>query len=131
MTHRINLLSFMENQDIINWGISFNELSRICHWSEEQRIEILSQIIDVNIQHRIYASANSDEVINKLLKPKYNYMSAYKYQTKLYSLRQEDFITIRAYLYHIERNVKKLAICLNWSENIKVEKTQEIFYCGL
>ncbi|KAG0423266.1 hypothetical protein DMUE_6161, partial [Dictyocoela muelleri] len=24
-----------------------------------------------------------------------------------------------------------LAICLNWSENIKVEKTQEIFYCGL
>ncbi|KAG0419576.1 hypothetical protein EQH57_0472 [Dictyocoela roeselum] len=27
MTHWINLLSSIENQDIINWGISFNELS--------------------------------------------------------------------------------------------------------
>ncbi|KAG0420045.1 hypothetical protein EQH57_0314 [Dictyocoela roeselum] len=58
-------------------------------------------------------------------------MTAYKYQAKLYALWQEDFITIRAYLNQIERNVNKLAICLNWSENIKVEKTQEIFYCGL
>ncbi|KAG0435102.1 hypothetical protein DMUE_4883 [Dictyocoela muelleri] len=103
MSHRINLLSSMENQDIINLGISFNKLSRICHWYEEQRMEILSQIIDVNIQHRIGASANSEEVINKLLKLKYNHMSAYKYQTKLYSLRQEDFITIRTYLYHIKK----------------------------
>ncbi|KAG0440162.1 hypothetical protein DMUE_1944 [Dictyocoela muelleri] len=37
MIHRINLLCSIENQDLIRWRIAFQELSRICKWSEKQR----------------------------------------------------------------------------------------------
>ncbi|KAG0428811.1 hypothetical protein DMUE_5797 [Dictyocoela muelleri] len=129
MTHRINILSSIENQDIINWEIAFQELSRICKWSEEQRLEILTQIIDVNIQYRLGTSATSEEVLTKPLKLKYNKMSAYKYQNILSTLEQKDLFTISAYVREIEVNVNKLAICFGWSDNIKVEKIQENFYC--
>ncbi|KAG0440689.1 hypothetical protein DMUE_1550 [Dictyocoela muelleri] len=131
MTHRINILSSIENHDIINWEIAFLELSRICKWSEEQRLEILTQIIDVNIQYRLRTSATSEEVLTKLLKLKYNKMSVYKYQNIPSTLEQKYFFTISAYVREIEVNVFKLAICFGWSYNINLEKIQEIFYCGL
>ncbi|KAG0436689.1 hypothetical protein DMUE_4103 [Dictyocoela muelleri] len=49
----------------------------------------------------------------------------------LYSLQQRDFYTVRAYTRRIEEIVTKLVILSGWSEAMRTEKIQEIFYCGL
>ncbi|KAG0432914.1 hypothetical protein DMUE_5463, partial [Dictyocoela muelleri] len=41
------------------------------------------------------------------------------------------FFTLRAYINQIDINVTKLALCLGWSEQMKLEKIHEIFFCGL
>ncbi|KAG0420419.1 hypothetical protein EQH57_0156 [Dictyocoela roeselum] len=76
-------------------------------------------------------SETSNEFLDKLLRLKCNKMTAYKYQNKLHSIKQKDFLTIRAYIRQIEDKVERLALCLGWSDSIKSEKMQEIFYCGL
>ncbi|KAG0440159.1 hypothetical protein DMUE_1943 [Dictyocoela muelleri] len=58
-------------------------------------------------------------------------MTAHKYQNRLNSIKQRDFYTIRAYIRQIEDTVERLALCLDWCESIKIEKTQKIFYFGL
>ncbi|KAG0420266.1 hypothetical protein EQH57_0221 [Dictyocoela roeselum] len=131
ITHRITLLTSLEKQDLIKWQLTFKELARICGWSEEQKKEILTQIIDLNIQNQMGISTTSEEVMLKLLRLKYSQLTAYKYQNKLRFIEQGNFYTIGAYMNQIEQNVTKLALCLGWSEEMRREKIREAFYCGL
>ncbi|KAG0434345.1 hypothetical protein DMUE_5221 [Dictyocoela muelleri] len=98
MTHRINLLSSVSDQDILNWRNMFNEVARICNRSEDVRLEVLTQIVDPNIQYHIGPCHESNEVIPKILKLKYNLNTSYKYQSKLAKVRQKNYYTLRRYL---------------------------------
>ncbi|KAG0435192.1 hypothetical protein DMUE_4840, partial [Dictyocoela muelleri] len=51
--HKLNLLKSVDDQDLINWKICFEEVARICNWSEEVQQEVLTQIVDINIQYQI------------------------------------------------------------------------------
>ncbi|KAG0440501.1 hypothetical protein DMUE_1697 [Dictyocoela muelleri] len=51
--HRLNLLRSVEEQDLINWKVCFEEVARICKWSEEIQQDVLTLIIDINIQYQI------------------------------------------------------------------------------
>ncbi|KAG0441419.1 hypothetical protein DMUE_1068 [Dictyocoela muelleri] len=98
ITHKINTLVSIDEQDIISWRKSFEELSRICKWTEDIQLEVLNQIIDINLQYKIGEVSSADEILNKILKLKYNYHSAYKYQNKAAMINQNDYYTISAYL---------------------------------
>ncbi|KAG0436105.1 hypothetical protein DMUE_4387 [Dictyocoela muelleri] len=129
--HKINLLISLDKQDIIIWKTAFKELARICSWSEEIQIEVLKQITDINLQHQIGDASSADEFIYKIIKLKYNYQTAYKYQTQMMNIRQSNHFTIRAYLYEIQKVTQKLALCLDWNEHMTQEKIHELFLCGL
>ncbi|KAG0422106.1 hypothetical protein DMUE_6234, partial [Dictyocoela muelleri] len=111
--HKINTLVSLDEQDIISWRISFKELAIICKWSDEIQLEVLTQIIDINLQYKIREVSSADEILNKILKLKYNYNTAYKYQNKAATIHQNDYYTIYAYLEEIKITVNKIAICLD------------------
>ncbi|KAG0420206.1 Retrovirus-related Pol polyprotein from transposon, partial [Dictyocoela roeselum] len=129
--HKLNLLQSIDDQDLINWRLCFLEVSRICGWSSSTQQEVLNQIVDINIQYQIGPTLSPEETLHKICKLKYNKNTAYHYQNKLLSMKQDDYYTIQGYLINIERNCRKLAICLDWNENMLHEKIEEIFICGL
>ncbi|KAG0435996.1 hypothetical protein DMUE_4436 [Dictyocoela muelleri] len=51
--HKQNLLRSVDEQDLANWKVCFEETARICKWSDEIKQDILTQIIDINIQYQI------------------------------------------------------------------------------
>ncbi|KAG0439960.1 hypothetical protein DMUE_2085 [Dictyocoela muelleri] len=77
--HRLNILSSIEEQDLVSWELCFNEVSRASNWTEETKMEVLSQIIDLNIQSQIEFARTSNEVMNRILKLKYNTNTVYNY----------------------------------------------------
>ncbi|KAG0420286.1 Retrovirus-related Pol polyprotein from transposon 17.6, partial [Dictyocoela roeselum] len=129
--HRLNTLRSIEEQDLINWKACFIEVSRICQWSEEINIEVLTQIVDLSIQVQIGNTINSADMLNKIMKLKYNSYTAYEYQRRLANIKQSDFHTIRAYIVEIESNVQKVGICLDWNKDMIKAKIEEIFFAGL
>ncbi|KAG0421956.1 hypothetical protein DMUE_6251, partial [Dictyocoela muelleri] len=98
---------------------------------EEVQQEVLTQIVDINIQYQIGTTGSPRETLCKLLKLKYNKNSAYKYQEKLSNIRQQNYYTIRAYLSDIQKNCVKLSYCLDWNNVILRSKVEEVFFCGL
>ncbi|KAG0440561.1 Retrovirus-related Pol polyprotein from transposon opus [Dictyocoela muelleri] len=131
MTHRLNTLTFIKDQDLMSWRVCFNEVSRICNWSEEIRMEVLSQIVDIDIQLQLKNPLNSDDILQKIMKMKYNSNNAYIYQNKLSKLKQADFYSIRAYVSEIRKNCEKIGICLDWNNVMVRDKIEEIFFTGL
>lgn len=125
------MLTSIEKQDLITWKVLFYEVSRICKWTEEIRLEVLTQIVDLSIQHRIGVSTSSMEMLDKIMKLKYNANTAYEYQTRLMAIRQTDFYTIRAYANKIENLCMKIGFCLDWNEQMIRAKVEETFFAGL
>ncbi|KAG0439195.1 hypothetical protein DMUE_2601 [Dictyocoela muelleri] len=131
MIHKINLLKSIEQQDVLSWSYTFKEISRICNWTTDAQLEVLKHIVSIDIQYNIGAPINPDAYLNLLIKQKYNHEMSYKYYEKLFSLRQNSFYTIRKYLREIELNCQKLGLCLDWNNNLILQKQQEIFFNGL
>ncbi|KAG0420637.1 hypothetical protein EQH57_0071 [Dictyocoela roeselum] len=129
--HKLNLLRTVDDQDLINWKNCFLEVARICKWSDAVQQEVLTQIIDINLQYQIGSTCSADETLYKVLKLKYNQSTANIYQKRLLNIKQSSFHTTRAYLKEIKDNCQKLAICLDWDNKTTEIKTQEIFNCGL
>ncbi|KAG0439377.1 hypothetical protein DMUE_2470 [Dictyocoela muelleri] len=131
ITYKIIRLSSYEDQDLLNWYISFKETARICNWNEAVQYEVLRQIVDINIQLLIGERNNVGEILHGLLKLKYNENTSHIYQDELHSIKQSNFMTTRAYIKKIEITTRKLATCLNWSDHITNLKIQETFFAGL
>ncbi|KAG0439792.1 hypothetical protein DMUE_2186 [Dictyocoela muelleri] len=72
MNHRLNILKSIEEQDLLNWKLCFNEVSQICSWSEDVKVEVLTQIVDLGIQVQLGTVSSSTEKIYEILKLKYN-----------------------------------------------------------
>ncbi|KAG0420175.1 hypothetical protein EQH57_0269, partial [Dictyocoela roeselum] len=131
ITHRINRLSSYEDQDLLDWYISFKEIARICNWDEAVQLEVLRQIVDIHIQIMIGEKSSVREILHSLLKLKYNENTSHIYHNELHYIRQRNFVTTRAYIKQIEIITRKLATCLDWSEHATISKMQEIFFAGL
>ncbi|KAG0440652.1 hypothetical protein DMUE_1582 [Dictyocoela muelleri] len=131
MTHRINLLLTIDEQDLISWKIGFMGISIICRWSEEVQLEVLTQIDDSNIQHQIGRSTSAEEMLYKIMSLRYKPNTAYKYQARLSSIRQTNFYTIRAYLKELKITVHVLGFCNGWSNDNIQAKNEECFFAGL
>ncbi|KAG0441245.1 hypothetical protein DMUE_1194 [Dictyocoela muelleri] len=129
--HKLNLLKAVDDQDLINWKNCFQEVARICKWSDATQQDVLTQIMDINIQYQIGSTTSANETLYKLLKLKYNENSAHFYQKRLSTIRQNNHYTIRAYLKEIRETCNKLSICLDWDNATTESKVQEIFICGL
>ncbi|KAG0442168.1 hypothetical protein DMUE_0482 [Dictyocoela muelleri] len=59
--HRLNLLRSVEEQDLVNCNVCFEEVARICKWSDETQQDVLNQIIDINIQYQIGNTTSPQE----------------------------------------------------------------------
>ncbi|KAG0436562.1 hypothetical protein DMUE_4165 [Dictyocoela muelleri] len=116
ISHKLNLLLSIEEQDILSWRACFLEVARICKWTEEIKLEVLTQIVDINIQYNIGPTETSDEVLHKILKLKYNTNNAHRYQSQLGKIKQSKYYTVRGYYKSIETASRKLGICLDWSD---------------
>ncbi|KAG0420166.1 hypothetical protein EQH57_0272, partial [Dictyocoela roeselum] len=53
LQHKIALMTNLFEQDILKWVNKFKEIARICNWSEEARMEVLTQVISYEIQVKI------------------------------------------------------------------------------
>ncbi|KAG0438898.1 Retrovirus-related Pol polyprotein from transposon [Dictyocoela muelleri] len=131
MLHKINILSSIEQQDVLSWTCAFREISRVCGWSLEAQIDVLKHIVSIEIQYKIGPPNEPNSYLNLLLKQKYNDETSYKYHERLMSFRQSNFITIRKYLSEIEINCQKIGICLGWDNQLVVQKVHEVFFNGL
>ncbi|KAG0442208.1 hypothetical protein DMUE_0453 [Dictyocoela muelleri] len=49
ITHKINTLVSLDEQDLISCKLSFKELARICKWSDDIQLEVLTKIEDTNL----------------------------------------------------------------------------------
>ncbi|KAG0418629.1 hypothetical protein EQH57_0707, partial [Dictyocoela roeselum] len=99
--------------------------------NEEALAEALTQIVSLNIQHRIGTVHSSEEFFTKVCRLKYNNTTAIKYFEQLARILQDDFVTIKAYYKKIQEVSQKLGICNNWSQEIISLKIQEVFCNGL
>ncbi|KAG0442147.1 hypothetical protein DMUE_0498 [Dictyocoela muelleri] len=129
--HKLNTLTSIEDQDLLSWRTCFYEVSRICRWSEEAKLEVLTQIVDPSIQHQIGICASSNEMMNKILKLKYNHNTVHVYQNRLANIHQINFYTIRAFVNVIQVNCNKIGICLDWNNLMTKAKIEETFFTGL
>ncbi|KAG0420195.1 Retrovirus-related Pol polyprotein from transposon opus [Dictyocoela roeselum] len=129
--HHINVLNSLEQQDVWSWCKIIKEMAKICHWDEKALAEALTQIVNINIQYRIGPVETSEEFLNKLCNLKYNTSTSFKYRDQLSNIKQDDYITIKAYYKKIQETCQKLGMCNNWKEDIIQLKTLEIFYNGL
>ncbi|KAG0441619.1 hypothetical protein DMUE_0912 [Dictyocoela muelleri] len=129
--HKLNILTSIKDQDLLIWRTCFNEVARICKWSEDAKMEVLTQIVDISIQHQILKPADSTDMMNKILNLKYNPNNVHIYQNRLSKITQNDYFTIRAYLKEIEVNCQKIGMCLGWNDQIINLKIEETFFMGL
>ncbi|KAG0435679.1 hypothetical protein DMUE_4600 [Dictyocoela muelleri] len=128
MIHKINLLKSIEQQYVLSWSYTFKEISRICNWTIEAQVNVLNHIVSIDIRYNIGAPLDPDAFLNLLIKQKYNHEMSYKYYERLSSLRQNSFYTIRKYLREIEIKCQKLGPCLDWDNNLVLQKQQELFF---
>ncbi|KAG0420276.1 hypothetical protein EQH57_0215, partial [Dictyocoela roeselum] len=103
----------------------------MCNWDEEALVEALTQVVSHNIQHRIGPVLSSNEFFTKLCRLKYNAATSIKYFEQLTRVRQDDFVTIKAYYKRIKETSQKLGMCNNWSQEIINLKIEEAFCNGL
>ncbi|KAG0442156.1 hypothetical protein DMUE_0492 [Dictyocoela muelleri] len=54
--HKISIIKNIYEQDLWKWVLRFNEISRICNGDEVANIEVLSQIVNYEIQAVIHNS---------------------------------------------------------------------------
>ncbi|KAG0436847.1 Retrovirus-related Pol polyprotein from transposon 17.6 [Dictyocoela muelleri] len=129
--HHIPVLNSIENQDVWSWCTIIKETARMCNWDEEALAEALTQIVSLNIQHRLGQVHSSEEFFTKLCQLKYNPATSIKYFEQLSRIKPDDFITIKAYHRKIEELSQKLGLCSNWSQEIVNLKIEETFCNGL
>ncbi|KAG0436548.1 hypothetical protein DMUE_4169 [Dictyocoela muelleri] len=103
----------------------------MCSLNEEALAEALTQIVNFNIQHRIGTVHSSEEFSAKVCKLKCNNATSIKYFDQFTHIRQDDFITIKAYYKKIQEVSQKLSICNNWSQEIVQIKIDKVFCNGL
>ncbi|KAG0435924.1 Retrovirus-related Pol polyprotein from transposon opus, partial [Dictyocoela muelleri] len=125
--HHINVLNSIEQQDVWSWCTIIRETARMCNWDEEALAEALTQIVSLNIQHRIGQVHSSEEFFTRLCKLKYNAATSVKYFEQLAQIKQDDFITIKAYHKKIKELTQKLGMCNSWSQEIINLKIEEVF----
>ncbi|KAG0420575.1 Retrovirus-related Pol polyprotein from transposon 17.6 [Dictyocoela roeselum] len=129
--HKLNILTSIEDQDLLSWRTCFYEVSRICRWPEEAKLEVLTQIVDLSIQHKIVTFIDSNEMMNKILRLKYNQNTAHIFQSRLSNIQQTNFYSIRAFVNEIRDNCNKIGICLGWNDVMVNAKIEETFFTGL
>ncbi|KAG0419639.1 hypothetical protein EQH57_0448 [Dictyocoela roeselum] len=66
-----------------------------------------------------------------IFKFKYPERDHVKYLNQLSNIKQNNFLRIRDYRDELINTIKKLSICLNWSQKMEEAKIKEAFYCGL
>ncbi|KAG0439690.1 hypothetical protein DMUE_2260 [Dictyocoela muelleri] len=103
----------------------------MCKWQEEAKIEVCSQVIGYEIQSRICVKAPSDEILNELLRFKYNPAKAHYYYQKISNIRQRNFLKIKTYVNNITDVCRKLGICCRWSDELINENIEETHYVNL
>ena len=67
------------------------------------------------------------EIINELLKFRYNKISSYKYIERISNIKQEKYYLIETYLSEIKKLCNKLAVCNDWSQKETENKIEEYF----
>ncbi|KAG0420755.1 hypothetical protein DMUE_6330, partial [Dictyocoela muelleri] len=87
LLHKMNILSSIQDQDVILWSHTFRELARMCNWSVDAQVEVLRQIVGINILFMIGAPNDDDTYINTILRQKYNNETAYKYYERLNNIK--------------------------------------------
>ncbi|KAG0437867.1 hypothetical protein DMUE_3436 [Dictyocoela muelleri] len=113
--HKMTILTNIAEQDLLKWVSSFKEISRMCNWQEEAKVEVLSQIVCYEIISRILPRTSYEEILNSLLKLEYNLNKSHHYYQKLSNIHQKNFLKIRTYAEKIRETCHKLGICCDWS----------------
>ncbi|KAG0439107.1 hypothetical protein DMUE_2660 [Dictyocoela muelleri] len=136
IAHKLNTLTSIKDQGLLIWRTCFNEVARICKYSEDAKMEVLTQIENILIQHQILKPADSTDKMNKILSLKYNpnnvHIYIYIYISKsLSKIIQNEYSTIREYLKEIEVNCQKIGMCLGWNDQITNLEIEETFFMGL
>ncbi|KAG0440392.1 hypothetical protein DMUE_1786 [Dictyocoela muelleri] len=103
----------------------------MCIWKEEVLAVSITQIFNLNIQHRIGTEHSSEEFFAKICELKYNKAASIKYFEQLTNIRQDDSITIKAYYNKIQEVSQKLGIFHNFSYNIVQIKIEIVIRNGL
>ncbi|KAG0420429.1 hypothetical protein EQH57_0149 [Dictyocoela roeselum] len=129
--HRITVLTNIFEQDLLKWVSNFREIARMCNWSDEAKVEVLTQVISCEIQSKIGPRSSSEKILSDLLRLKYNSTKAHHYYLKLANIKQRNFIRIKAYANKISEICNKLGICCNWSAELIKEKVEEAFFLNL
>ncbi|KAG0435547.1 hypothetical protein DMUE_4680 [Dictyocoela muelleri] len=91
LQHKITILNNIYEQDLLQWVMRFKEISRICNWNEAAKIEVLSQIVNYEIQMKIPTEQSSEDILNSILKLKYNITKSQHYYQLLSNIRQKIF----------------------------------------
>ncbi|KAG0420232.1 hypothetical protein EQH57_0245 [Dictyocoela roeselum] len=98
------MLKDIRRQDVLKWTKNFKELAKMCEWSEDGRLEVLSHIISPEIRSLITYTENTDEVLESILRMKYNPARPHHYYQKLSNIEQENYYKIKTYAMEILAN---------------------------
>ncbi|KAG0439841.1 hypothetical protein DMUE_2155 [Dictyocoela muelleri] len=92
--------------------------------------QVLKSSISTNYFWYIIGCNNTSEIIQTLFKMKYLSKNHVKYLNQLSNIKQNNYFRISEYKKEIENVIRKLSVCLNWNEEMRIIKGIESFYYG-
>lgn len=131
VTKEIDYLESMEQQDLIEWKLNFEDIASLAKWDETTKIAVLKNTINQKFYKLLTDTSQSKKILEDILCYRYNQSTAFRYLEKINNLKQEQFYLIDTYADEIKRNCNKLAVCYKWSKEELSKKMEEYFTKGL
>ncbi len=99
-TRTVKTIQYIENLDdidIISWIEKFNSFSGSFKWSESIKLAYLRELIEVDLEGLKDENKDSYEVLETLLRVKYNAQDINGFQSQIQIIDQDDYYMIDQY----------------------------------
>ena len=127
----IEFLEDLNEQDLLEWVEKIKEICSLFQWTNEVAYQVLKASISDELNKLVKNSTNISNCVEELLSVTYNQTVLEELYRKAQTIKQNYFFLIERYGKEIEKVVRKISCCKQWSKNKAREKAEEMFFLGL
>ncbi|KAG0440597.1 hypothetical protein DMUE_1624 [Dictyocoela muelleri] len=110
------MIEDVAKQDLFLWKDEFIQTAKLAGWSDETAANVLKASMSATYFGLVNILNKTEEIIRTLFKLKYPEKDHVKYLNQLSSTKQNNFLRISEFRDEIINIIKKLIVCLDWSQ---------------
>ncbi|KAG0435690.1 Transposon Tf2-9 polyprotein, partial [Dictyocoela muelleri] len=126
-----SMLEDLWKQDLFQWRNEFIKTAQLANWDELTALEVLKSSVDTQYFDIIKTAETVETAIKMILQQKYPRNHYLRYLNMLSNTRQDNYLTIKEYKEEINIICERLQICMQWTDEQRILKSEEAFYNGL